>query len=225
MQQEPATPAIRLHSYWRSSAAYRVRIALALKGLEFDLSTWKMVDGEHRSEAYRALAPFGLVPMLEIDGLRLQQSMAIIDYLEERFPARQRLLPEALPEKARARAVAQLIACEVHPLNNLRVLHELRSRFGADDAQVRGWYRHWCEEGLGAAEAALAQGPGQAAQAFAFGGRPGLVECFLIPQLYNARRFGVDTAAYPRLSALDAACEALPAFVAARPESQPDAPA
>ena len=221
MQQHPAsTSDIRLHSYWRSSAAYRVRIALGLLELDYAQTTWKMIDAEHKSEAYQALASFGLVPMLEIDGLKLQQSMAIIEYLQERHADRPVLLPAQPALRAKARALAQLIACEVHPLNNLRTLDQLRSRFGADDAQVREWYQHWCHEGLGAVEAVLAE---DAAQTFALGAQPGLVECFLIPQIYNARRFGVDMQRYPRLHGIDAACAALPAFAQAQPENQPDA--
>jgi len=212
-----------LHSYWRSSAAYRVRIALALKGLHYRSVTWHMARGEHLQPAYRDLAPFGLVPMLEIDGLHLQQSQAIIEYLDERHPA-PALLPAAPGERARARALAQLIACEVHPLNNLRVLKRLRSQFGADDAQVGSWYRHWCEEGFRAFETALdgvADGPDGP---YALGAAPTLVDCCLVPQVYNARRYGVDLVPFPRVAAIDRACATHPAFQSARPENQPDAP-
>ena len=212
-----------LHSYWRSSAAYRVRIALALKGQPYRSVTWQMAQGEHLQPAYRrlapfGLAPFGLVPMLDIDGLRLQQSLAIIEYLEERNPE-----PALLPPGAarRARALAQLIACEVHPLNNLRALKRLRTQFGADDEQVGEWYRHWCHEAFSAFEAALGDDDGSP---YALGDAPGIVECFLMPQVYNARRYGADLAPYGRIDAIARACAALPAFQAASPEHQPDAP-
>lgn len=221
MQQHCTSPSgIRLHSYWRSSAAYRVRIALGLLELDYAQTTWKMIEGEHKSQAYQALASFGLVPMLEIDGLKLQQSLAIIEYLQERHADRPVLLPAQPAQRAKARALAQLIACEVHPLNNLRTLHQLRSRFGAGDAQVREWYQHWCHEGLGTVEAMLGK---EERTAFALGEQPGLVECFLIPQIYNARRFGVDMQRYPHLHAIEQACAALPAFERAKPENQPDA--
>ncbi|WP_258128489.1 maleylacetoacetate isomerase [Achromobacter anxifer] len=214
------TPPLTLHSYWRSSAAYRVRIALALKGLPYRQVNWHMVKGEHQQPAYRSLAPFGLVPMLEIDGLRLQQSLAIIEYLEERHPGAP-LLPADPGLRAQARALAQLIACEVHPLNNLRALKRLRAQFGADDGQVQDWYRHWCAEGFNAFEAALPEAqPG----GYALGDAPSLVECYLIPQVYNALRYGADLAPFGRVRAIVQACSALPAFDAARPENQPDAP-
>jgi maleylacetoacetate isomerase len=209
----------RLHTYWRSSAAYRVRIALGLKGIAYDSVCWHLANGEHLGERYRAVAGFGLVPMLEIDGLRLQQSMAIIEYLEERTP-NPRLLPEDRGQRARARALAQLIACEIHPINNLRVLKQLRQGFSAAEDAVGSWYRHWCDEGFRSFEAELASrddGP------FALGDQPSIVDCFLVPQVYNARRFNVDMTCYPRIVAAAAACEELPAFAAARPEAQPDA--
>ncbi|KGD86842.1 maleylacetoacetate isomerase [Achromobacter sp. RTa] len=213
-------PTLTLHSYWRSSAAYRVRIALALKRLPYRQVAWHMVKGEHQQPAYRAIAPFGLVPMLETDGLRLQQSMAIIEYLEERHPGTP-LLPADPAGRAQARALAQLIACEVHPLNNLRALKRLRAQFGADDAQVQDWYRHWCTEGFRAFEAALPPAP---ASGYALGAAPTLVECYLMPQVYNALRYGVDLASFERVRAIADACARLPAFDEARPENQPDAP-
>ncbi|MGH8815440.1 MAG: maleylacetoacetate isomerase [Achromobacter pestifer] len=209
-----------LHSYWRSSAAYRVRIALALKGLPYQQIAWHMVKGEHQQPAYRSIAPFGLVPMLEIDGQRLQQSLAIIEYLDERFPETA-LLPVDPAGRAQARALAQLIACEMHPLNNLRTLKRLRAQFGADDGQVQDWYRHWCEEGFRAFEAAL---PAAQSGGYALGNKPSLVECCLVPQVYNALRYGVDLAPFHRVRAIVEACATLPAFERARPENQPDAP-
>ncbi|OAD13004.1 maleylacetoacetate isomerase [Achromobacter insolitus] len=214
------SPALTLHSYWRSSAAYRVRIALALKGLPYRQVTWHMVKGEHQQPAYRSIAPFGLVPMLEIDGLRLQQSLAIIEYLDERHPGTP-LLPADPALRAQARALAQLIACEMHPLNNLRALKRLRAQFGADDERIHDWYRHWCAEGFQAFEAALPSAP---SGAYALGAAPTLVECTLIPQVYNALRYGADLEPYARVRAIVQACAALPAFEQARPENQPDAP-
>jgi maleylacetoacetate isomerase len=213
-------PTLTLHSYWRSSAAYRVRIALALKRLPYRQVAWQMAEGEHQLPAYRSIAPFGLVPMLEIDGRRLQQSLAIIEHLEERHPE-PALLPADPAGRAQARALAQLVACDVHPLNNLRVLKRLRAQFGADDAQVQDWYRHWCEEGFRAFEAAL---PPAQAGGYALGGAPSLVECCLVPQVYNALRYGVDLAPFERVRAIAEACARLPAFDEARPENQPDAP-
>ena len=212
----------RLHTYFRSSAAYRVRIALNLKGIAYDPVTWNLAKGEHLDSRYREIAGFGLMPVLEIDGLRLQQSMAIIEYLDERDDGALPLLPKEPSQRARARALAQLIACEIHPLNNLRVLKRLRASPGFDELAVTRWYRHWCDEGLGALEAELARadhGP------YAIGERPSIVECCLIPQVYNARRFEVDMSRYPCIEALDQRCARLPAFDAAQPSKQPDAPA
>lgn len=211
---------LRLHTYFRSSAAYRVRIALELKALAWEPVPWQMAQGEHLGADYRALASFGLVPLLEIDGLRLQQSMPIIEYLEARFPAVP-LLPADEAGKARARALAQLVACEIHPLNNLRVLQYLRGPLALPEAEVLAWYRHWCTEGLARIEAELqATAP---AGDFALGSTPTVVDCFLVPQLFNARRFEVDLQPFPRALAIELACMALPAFQRAQPASQRDA--
>jgi maleylacetoacetate isomerase len=210
----------RLHTYWRSSSAYRVRIALGLKGIAYDSVCWHLANGEHLEERYRAIAGFGLIPMLEIDGLWLQQSMAIIEYLDERTPT-PGLLPTDRGQRARARALAQLIACEIHPINNLRVLKQLRQRFSADEDAVGAWYRHWCEEGFRSLEAELVSGDDSP---YALGPQPSIVDCFLVPQVYNARRFNVDMTRYPRIVEVVSACADLPAFEAARPECQPDAP-
>ncbi len=211
----------RLHTYWRSSAAYRVRIALGLKGIAYDSVCWHLADGQHLEEQYRAMAGFGLVPMLEIDGLRLQQSMPIIEYLDEHPPG-PGLLPTDRGQRARARALAQLIACDIHPINNLRVLKQLRQRFSADENAIGDWYRHWCEEGLRSLEAELVSGGDDGP--YALGAQPSIVDCFLVPQVYNARRFKVDMTRYPRIAEAVSACADIPAFEAARPECQPDAP-
>lgn len=210
---------IRLHTYFRSSASFRVRIALNLKGLPWEPVFQNLPQGAHQSEAYRAIAGFGLVPLLEIDGLRLQQSLAIIEYLEARIP-RPALLPADEAGKARARALAQAVACEIHPLNNLRVLKYLKGPMGLAQEQVDTWYRHWCDTGLAPLEAELAaevRGP------FALGDAPSIVDCCLVPQLFNARRFAVDLAPYPRLLAIEAACLQLEAFQRAQPSAQADA--
>lgn len=210
---------VRLHTYFRSSAAYRVRIALELKGVAWTPVPWHMAKGEHRTDAYRELATFGLVPMLEIDGLRLQQSTAIIEYLESRFPAVP-LLPVDEAGKARARSLAQLVACEIHPLNNLRVLHYLRGPLALPEAEVLSWYRHWCTEGLTHIESELGSEP--VTGDYSLGRVPTIVDCFLVPQLFNARRFEVDLKPFPRALAIEAACMAHAAFQRAQPSSQQD---
>lgn len=211
---------LRLHTYFRSSAAFRVRIALELKGLAWEPVPWQLAAGAHCGEAYREIASFGLVPLLEVDGLRLQQSMPIIEYLDARFPAVP-LLPADEPEKARARALAQLVACEIHPLNNLRVLQYLRGTLGLPEAEVGAWYRHWCAEGLARMETELNRVP--ASGDYALGASPSIVDCFLIPQLFNARRFELDLQPYARVRHIEQACMALPAFQRAQPASQVDA--
>ena len=212
---------MRLYSYWRSSSAYRVRIALNLKGLEYEIVPVHLVrdGGEQHGDAYRALNPQELVPSLEIDGTIITQSMAIIDYLEERWP-QPPLLPADTAARARVRAMAQLIACEIQPLNNLRVLQDLAARFDADEAAVRGWYLRWLEIGFGALETSLA-GAAETGD-FCHGDRPGYADLFLVPQVYNARRFDCDLTPYPKIVRIETACNCLPAFRDAAPEYQPD---
>lgn len=202
-----------LHDYFRSSAAYRVRIALRLKGVEHDSVSVDLREGAQRSDAYRACNPQGFVPMLEMDGLRLTQSLAIIAYLEAVRPE-PRLLPADPADQAHVRAMALAIACDIHPLNNLRVLHHLRDELGQDEAARDRWYRHWIAEGLGPLEALAAPRAGD----FLFGDAPTLADVCLVPQLYNARRFNVPLDAYPTLLRADASAQALDAFASAAPE-------
>jgi maleylacetoacetate isomerase len=211
---------LKLHSYFRSSAAYRCRIALNLKGLAHETAFVHLVKdgGQHHAPAYRALNPQELVPTLEHDGRVITQSLAIIEYLEDIQPEPP-LLPGDAEHRARIRAFALAIACDIHPLNNLRVLNYLKGTLGHDQATVDVWYRHWVEDGLAACEALVAGEAGS----FCFGDEPTLADVCLIPQLYNARRFGCDLSAVPRLLAIDAACLELPAFAQAAPGAQPDA--
>jgi maleylacetoacetate isomerase len=213
---------LKLYGYWRSSAAYRVRIALGLKGL-----TWESVPvhlvrdgGEQRKPSYRHINPQGRVPALEHDGRVLTQSLAIIEYLDETWPA-PALLPSTAAARARVRALAQLIACDIHPLNNLRVLQYVGKEFGQSEDARNDWYRHWIADGFDALEALLAASPETGR--YCHGDAPGLADALLVPQVYNARRYQCDLAAYPTITRIDQACSELPAFERARPERQLDA--
>lgn len=214
---------LQLYSYWRSSAAYRVRIGLNLKGLRYDLIPVHLVrdGGEQHSPPFRAVNPQQLVPVLQHGHRQLRQSLAILEYLDEVWP-QPALLPSTARERQRVRALALLVACDIHPLNNLRVLQYFENEWNVPQPERDEWVRHWITDGLAAAEAMLADHP--ATGDYAEGNAPGLADCCLIPQIYNARRFSVDMSAYPTLQRIDAACLALPAFDAARPERQPDAP-
>lgn len=210
-----------LYSYWRSSAAFRVRIALGLKGLEHTIVPVNIAPGvdEQHGEAYRAINPQGRVPALRTpDGLILQ-SMAILEWLEETFP-QPALLPAEAMARARVRAFADTIACDIHPLNNLSVLERLREQFAAQDAQINEWYAHWIVRGFDVLEAEAAARP----TAFFAGEAPGLAEIVLVPQMWNARRYRIDLSAFPALVDLDARAMALAAFRHAAPEAQPDRP-
>ena len=207
-----------LHGYWRSGAAYRTRIALNLKGLSYEQRGVDLRTGAQHSEAFRALNPQGLVPALEIGGAVLIQSPAILEWLEEAHPAPP-LLPADRVDRAHVRAMAALIGCDIHPLNNLRVGKALRETFGADQAAVDAWAARWILPGFAALERLVeAHGDG-----WCFGAAPTLADCYLIPQVFSARRFNVPLEAFPRLLAIDAAAADHPAFVAARPDNQPDA--
>jgi len=214
---------MRLYDYWRSSAGYRVRIALALKGLSVErLPVHLLRDGgEQRQASFRAVNPAGLVPLLVTDdGQRLTQSLAIVEWLEDVHPE-PRLLPADPALRALARAAALTVACEIHPLPNLRVRRYLEGKLGLSTARREEWDRHWIAEGFAMLEAQLAPKPGGGP--FAFGATPGLADLCLVPQLYNARRVQCPLDAYPTLLAVEAACNALPAFQQARPENQADA--
>jgi len=207
---------IRLYSYWRSSAAYRVRIALNLKGLDYETVPVSLApdESEHRKAEYRAINPQMLVPFLEDGAVAIGQSMAILEYLEEAYP-KTALLPHDEPLRSRTRAFCNMIACDIHPLNNLRVMNYIKTEFGADPSD--DWYAHWITEGFDAAEAIVGDG------LYVVGEQPTLADAFLVPQVYNARRFKVALDAYPRLVNIVDACNEVPAFKKAAPEQQPDA--
>ncbi|MFO1036365.1 MAG: maleylacetoacetate isomerase [Geminicoccaceae bacterium] len=209
---------MRLYSYWRSSASYRVRIALNLKGIPFETVATNLRNGSNRTLDFLGKNPQGLVPVLEEGDIRLTQSLAIIECLEDLKPE-PALLPANPIERARVRALAQLIACEIHPLNNVRVLNHLRARMGLNDGDVNSWYRHWIAEGLTALETQLKDYAGR----YAFGDRVTLADVCLVPQLYNARRYNCDLKPYPTTLRVEEACLALAAFDDAQPERQPDA--
>jgi len=206
---------IILYDYWRSSACYRVRIALNLKGVEYEKRPVNLAESEQRSDEYRALNPEGLVPMLEIDGHRLTQSMAILTYLDSRFPTPP-LIPAMAPERAHVGEMAMIVACDIHPLNNLRVLKYLKNELGRSQEEVDRWYAHWIREGLPALEAIATPKAGK----FLFGEMPTAADVFLVPQLYNARRFNVPIDDFPTLLRAEENANKLEAFAAAHPERQ-----
>jgi maleylacetoacetate isomerase len=211
---------MKLYTYFRSSASFRVRIALELKGLAYDYLPVHLVKGEHRQPGYTAVSPTQLVPSLVTDdGHHLGQSMAIIEYLDEVHPEPP-LLPRDPVGRAQVRALAQLIACEIHPLNNLRVLRYLVRDLQVSDEAKNTWYRHWVRTGLEGFEAELARLP---ASTYCFGDTPSLADCCLVPQVFNGRRFDVDFSGLPRTMAAFEACMALPAFQKAQPSACPDA--
>ena len=214
--------ALTLYSYWRSSAAYRVRIGLNIKGLDYRIQPVHLVrdGGEQRAENYRALNPQQLVPTLLHGERRIIQSMAILEYLDECWP-KPALLPADARGRARVRALSQLVACDIHPLNNLRVLQYLKRELGAEQSATDEWTRHWMREGFSAMQAMLTDSTETGT--FCHGESPTMADCCLIPQLYNARRFELDLAPYPELTRIETNALALPAFDRARPENQPDA--
>lgn len=209
---------LTLHSYWRSSAAYRVRIALAYKGIAWQTRSINLLQDEQRQADYRTLNPQGLVPMLQDDGTVVTQSLAILEYLEERHPTPP-LLPDAPAARARVRAMALLIACDIHPLQNLRVTRYLKDQLGQSQAAVEEWIRHWIREGMQAIEAQLT-----GEHRFLCGDSVTLADVCLTPQLYSAARFGCDLSHCPKVLAIGERLSTLPSFAAAHPDRQPDAP-
>ena len=211
---------MKLYSYFRSSAAYRVRIALNLKGLDYKVVPVHLLNngGEHRSEAYRHVNPSALVPTLTDADLSLGQSMSILEYLEE-TQTEISLLPADARMRAHIRAFCQSIACEIHPLNNLRVLQYLSQTLHVSDKAKSEWYAHWITEGFTTLEALLQDSPGQ----FCFNDTPTLADCCLVPQVYNARRFNIDLSAFPKIERIYTHCSTLSPFQQAAPEAQPDA--
>ncbi len=213
---------MKLYNYFRSSASFRVRIALAIKGLPYEYLPVHLARGEHRLPAFADVAVEGLVPMLELDnGTRLTQSMAIIEYLDEAHPA-PALLPSDPLGRARVRALSQIVACEIHPVNNLRVLKYLTKQLKVDEEAKNTWYRHWVREGLEAFERQLAAAP---TSVFCHGDTPTLADCCLVPQIFNAQRFNTPLDGLPRTMAVFDACMAHEAFQQAQPSACPDAEA
>ena len=212
---------MKLHNYFRSSASFRVRIALELKALPYEYIAVHIARGDHKKEPYAALSADMQVPLLEVDGERLSQSMAILEYLDETHPV-PALLPADALGRARVRALAQSISCEIHPLNTLRVLKYLVRELRVEEDAKNIWYRHWCREGLQAFERQLGPLP---ASRYCYGATPTLADCCLVPQIFNAQRFNVNLDGLPRTMAAFQACMALPAFQKAQPSACPDSEA
>jgi len=210
-----------LHNYFRSSAAYRVRIAMNLKGLDYQYIPVHLTrdGGKQFQDTYKSLNPQQLVPLLDDGGVHVSQSLAIIEYLDEKFPQVQ-LLPDSLEGRARVRQLAMAIACDIHPLQNLRVLKYLTGTLALSEEAKNDWIKHWLGVGLEALETDLSRASSRGK--FCFGDSPGMADCALVPQMFSASRFGVDLNAFPTLCAIHAACEALPAVAAAHPARQID---
>jgi len=211
---------MQLYSFFRSGTSHRLRIALNLKGLTYEVQAVDLRTEQHLGAAYKAIQPQGLVPALEHEGQVLIQSPAIIEWLEERYPAPP-LLPSNPEHRARVRALAAIVGCDIHPVNNRRILEALRNDIGADDAAVNRWCARWIGDGFDAIETLLAADPRRGE--FCFGAAPTLADVYLIPQVESARRFKLDLARWPLISAVDAACGRVDAFRRAAPAAQPDA--
>ena len=211
---------MKLYTYFRSSAAFRVRIALNLKGIVYEPAFVHLAKDEHRAGAYGAINPQALLPTLEVGGQLLTQSLAIIEYLEETHP-QVPLLPKDPLDRARVRSLSLLIACEIHPVNNLRVLQHLRKALGQSEEAVNAWYRHWIADGLAKFEADLTRI--NAGGRFCHGDAPSMADCCLVPQIFNAQRYQCDTAPYPAAMRVFAECMKIEAFDRAQPAKQPDA--
>jgi len=211
---------VKLYTYFRSSASYRVRIALAWKGITHDDAYLNLPKSEHQSDEYRAVNAQGLVPALEDAGRVLIQSLAIIEYLDERYP-KPPLLPADPLDRAYVRALSQIVACEVHPLNNTRTLKYIRKAYGLDDAGINTWYRHWIAEGLGMLERYLDRE--RRASKYCYGDQVTIADCCLVPQVFNAHRYECDVKPYPQVMRIFDECMKLGAFVSAQPSKQPDA--
>ncbi|MGH1477168.1 MAG: maleylacetoacetate isomerase [Geminicoccales bacterium] len=209
---------MQLYDYWRSSAAYRVRIALQMKGLEAEQIPVDLRAGGQRADEYLAVNPQGLVPFFVDGELRISQSLAIIEYLEEAYP-KDPVLPKDPIQRATSRAIAQIIALDVHPLNNLRVLQLLESEFGAGQKKRGNWYHHWLAKGFEAVEVMVKEAPGD----FCIGDQPTLADICMVPQVYNAKRYEFDLRAYPTIRAINERCHEIEAFQRAAPQHQPDA--
>lgn len=219
------TDELRLYGYWRSSAAYRVRIGLNLKGLGYESVPVHLIrdGGEQHHPEFAQTNPQKLIPVLQHGERLVRQSLAILEYIDEVWSDAPLLLPATARGRARVRALSMMVACDIHPLNNLRVLQYLEREWHAPQPERDEWVRHWIREGFDAFEALLADDP--ATGMFCEGDQPTIADCCLVPQVYNARRFGVDLTPYPTIRRIEEACLALPAFDAARPERQADAPA
>jgi maleylacetoacetate isomerase len=211
---------MKLYTYFRSSAAFRVRIALNYKGLAYDPALVNLAKSEPHEAPYRGIIPQGLLPALEDDGRRLIQSLAIMEYLDERYPEPP-LLPKDPFDRAYVRALAGIVACEIHPLNNPRTLKHVRKTYGVDEAGINAWYRHWIAEGFDMLERFLATEAHSGT--YCLGSTVTIADCCLVPQVFNAKRYECDLAPYPTVTRIFDACMKLPAFDKAQPSKQPDA--
>jgi maleylpyruvate isomerase len=221
VEKNESEQSLVLHNYFRSSAAYRVRIAMNLKGLDYQYIPVHLTrdGGQQFQDAYKSLNPQQLVPLLDDGGVHVTQSLAIIEYLDEKFPQFP-LLPDSMAGRARVRQIAMAIACDIHPLQNLRVLKYLTGTLKLSEEAKTDWIKHWLSVGLEALEAELSRASSRGT--FCYGDSPSMADCALVPQMFSASRFGVDLVAFPTLRAIHAACEALPAVAAASPARQID---